>query len=405
MATSQRGLRGAILAAAALSAVGALAQTRVEPSATSIFQRSAPPPDVKAIGAGAAHTCAIIEDGKVMCWGLNTDGQLGDRTLTARTKPALVRGVTGARQLALGAAFTCALLTTSNVMCWGRLPGMPQAAASVPGLSGVKQIAAGAGHICAIMSDDSVRCWGDNTFGQVGDGTTKPALAPVAVTGLTRVIDLALGWQHSCARVIGAAPKCWGSNTNGQLGNATVPVGPTTGSAIPVDVTGLVGVQVLALAGGGTHTCAIVSQGGTVRCWGANADGQLGDGSRTQSATPVVVTGLANAVKIAAGKTGACAVVGSGAQCWGWFGPPSSDAIPHRPTLTPTKVLEASSGTELLGVRDLAAGGGHLCARRPDGTVLCWGNNVEGELGAATATCGGARETFVCSRTAVAVAW
>jgi alpha-tubulin suppressor-like RCC1 family protein len=170
-------------------------------------------------------------------------------------------------------------------------------------------------------------------------------------------------------------------------------------------VTGLAGV--LSLAGGGAHSCAILSNGGSVQCWGANGDGQLGNGTRTQSTTPVIVTGLTNAVKLATGKSDGCAVtVGGGVQCWGWFGPALTEGA-HRPTLAPAKIMLASSGAELVGARDLVSGGGHACVRRAgDSAVFCWGNNADGELGAATGTCGGARgEGYACSPTAVAIAW
>ena len=398
-----RGVRGATLAVVVLTAGGALGQ-RVEPSATTpIFQRSAPPPAVKAIATGARHTCAVVgDDGRVMCWGQNTDGQLGDGTMTSRTKPAFVLALSGARELAVGSTFSCALLTSGNVMCWGRLPGRPVAPTFVSGLAGVRQLAAGAGHACALVSDYSVRCWGENAFGQVGDGAKQPALTPVAVPGVTRVMDLTLGWQHSCALVPGGTVKCWGAITDGQLGNALVPLGPSSGSATPVDVTGLAGAT--AIAGGAAHTCAIVAGG--VRCWGANGDGQLGDGSHTPSTAPVVVPGLAGAQKIAAGRAEVCVLVnGRGVQCWGWFGPTITEGLIHRPMLAPTKVMEASTNAELIGARDIASGGGHACVVRTDSTALCWGNNVDGELGAPTGTCGAPRDAYACSRAAIPIVW
>jgi alpha-tubulin suppressor-like RCC1 family protein len=144
-------------------------------------------------------------------------------------------------------------------------------------------VAAGAGHTCAIVAGGAVDCWGYNGYGQLGDGTTTDSSTPVAVTGLTGASAIAGGYGHTCAIVAGGAADCWGYNGYGQLGDGT-----TTDSSSPVAVTGLTGAT--AITAGYGHTCAIVAGGASVDCWGYNANAQLGDGTNTDSSTPVAVT-------------------------------------------------------------------------------------------------------------------
>jgi len=259
---------------------------------------------VTAIAAGGSHTCALTSDGGIKCWGLNDYGQLGDGTATNRTTPVSVRGLNnGVTAIAGGDWHTCALMSNGGVKCWGYgglLGDGTDTASTTPvsvsGLtSGVTEIAAGPIHTCALTNNGGVKCWGNNVLGQLGNDTNRfGQRVLVDVSGLSSgVVAIAGGGRHTCAAT-SSGVKCWGNNTYGQLGNGT-----TTDSRVPVDVSGLTG-GVTEIVAGWAHTCALTGDGKT-KCWGWNGAGQLGDGTRTDRTTPV---------DVAAGKTPAAVPAG-----------------------------------------------------------------------------------------------
>ncbi len=173
---------------------------------------------------------------------------------------------------------------------------------------------------------------------------------------------------HTCSRINDGSVRCWGSNSDGQLGDGT-----TSNRNTPVAVTGLTGVT--QVAAGGFHSCALVS-GGTVRCWGSNTDGQLGDGTTTPSTSPVTVAGLTDATAVSAGTYHTCAVRSGGTvACWGdnAFGQ-IGNGVGSGDVMAPT------DATGVTGASAVTAGGWHTCAL--SGTTLrCWGNNDFGQIG------------------------
>ncbi|HTD50714.1 MAG TPA: hypothetical protein VK771_08945 [Acidimicrobiia bacterium] len=247
------------------------------------------------------------------------------------------------------------------------------AAVSVPNPG---RLAAGNGQSCAVLAAGTVKCWGLNRDGELGNGTTTSASRPVAVTGLGGVRAVTAGDYHSCALLDNGTVLCWGYNFHGELGvNHNGPAlcsrRPGTAgqacSTTPVAVPGLSGVS--ALAAGAYHTCALMTTG-TVKCWGYNAEGQLGNPSVKTSSTPVDVVGLNGVRAIAAGGVSSCALLKIGSvKCWG-----------HGYNQTPTAVAGLS------GVDAISAGYYFACAVLASDTVKCWGSNDFGQLGDGTFT-------------------
>ena len=203
------------------------------------------PGTVTGLAAGLGHSCAVVADGTVRCWGWNSNGQLGDGTTTDRPAPTRV-----------------ANLTTATA------------------------VTAGWDHTCAVTAASGTVCWGNNDFGQLGDGTAGTLrLVPVSVPGLAGVTSLSAGDSHSCV-VVGGAASCWGRDLDGQLGD-----GGGGDQVSPTPVLGLGSGSVTTIAAGRASTCATTAGGG-VMCWGSNAYGQVGDGTTTDSAVPDPVVGL-----------------------------------------------------------------------------------------------------------------
>ena len=159
----------------------------------------------------------------------------------------------------------------------------------VVGIMDAAAVQAGANSSCALLMDGTVSCWGYNADGQLG--TNSPVCVdcvdptPAAVVNLSGVAEIALGFRHACARRTDGTVACWGDNQYGQLGDGMAP----TDAPVPVEVSGLTGA--VAIGAGNDHTCAFLDDG-TATCWGRNHQGQLGDGTMTDSPVPVAVVGL-----------------------------------------------------------------------------------------------------------------
>lgn len=256
--------------------------------------------DAVDIAAGAAHACAVTRAGGVVCWGANDRAQLGDpaQPAAARPFPAAVTGLGGAVSLAAGDRHTCALLGDGAVACWGAntsgqlgVAGPPEARATpvaVAGLASVVRLDVGDDHGCAVASDGVMRCWGSNDRGQLGvPPSVMPRTAtPVTVPGLGPVAQVATGSSHTCALMAARGEVlCWGANGSGQLGD-----GGSADHAAPAPAT--LGAM-LELRAGSYYNCAREAATGRALCWGVDLAGQVGDGApSSREPTPVAVQGL-----------------------------------------------------------------------------------------------------------------
>jgi alpha-tubulin suppressor-like RCC1 family protein len=285
---------------------------------------------VTAIAAGRRHSLALLSNGTVMAWGYGGSGQLGDGEDGLSDVPVAVQGLKGVTAIAAGSNQSLALLSNGTVMAWGgnesgQLGSGNTAESDVPvpvkGLTDVTAIAAGGEHSLALLGDGKVMAWGANEHGQLGDGDTKNSDVPVAVKSLTGVKAIAAGGEHGLALLDEGTVMAWGSDENGQLGNSSVQAKGEEGeeerfSDVPVTVNGVSGVS--AIAAGAQHSLALLKDG-TVMAWGEDAFGQLGDGSIVQSEeVPVSVSELAGVTAISAGGEHSMALLGNGTvMTWG----------------------------------------------------------------------------------------
>jgi cysteine-rich repeat protein len=331
------------------------------------------------VTAGLHHTCALLETGRVQCWGEGVGG------LHAGEEPAPVdiEGLpSGMDGVSAGTFFTCALSGEGAATCWGfNLFGQigdgtneyREFPTAVAGLSsGVVAVDAGFDHACALLSSGSVMCWGENRVGQVGDGTTEQRNAPVEVLDLSNAVAVSAGADHTCAVLDTGGLKCWGGNGYGELG-----IEGFANQPVPVDVPGLES-GVVAVSAGVMHSCALLDTGG-LRCWGANDSGQVGDGTESARSAPVDVAGLSSGVAaVSAGSGSVCAVLETGqVRCWGenYDGQLGHDSSLFESPL-PVDVRDLPAGAVSVSVN-----WGQACAVLDTGEIACWGNNEYGQLG------------------------
>jgi alpha-tubulin suppressor-like RCC1 family protein len=324
------------------------------------------------VATGLSHTCALLDDGALKCWGENLDAQLGlgidggnqgDTGATTPDKLAAVNVGTGkkVRRVAAGGSHTCVIRDDDKVVCWGlndkgqlgradtKSPVGAAAADMGDALKVVslgtnrvaKELVAGDEFTCALLDDGSVKCWGENGAGQLGLGNKVDhgrandmgdALSAVALgMGATQ---LRAGADSVCALLVDASVKCWGRNNRGQAGTGTnEPAISDDAAELIVAVNlGLAGGQkVVALGGGKEHVCAGISDG-SLKCWGYGTSGQLGvDDNASAGLTAGTMGAVLKAAKLGALKAAqlastrgdfTCAALIDGAnarsyKCWG----------------------------------------------------------------------------------------
>ncbi len=389
------------------------------------------------VAAGANHTCAIIAGGALKCWGRNSEGQLGLGDTSNRgdttnemgdALPVVNLGVgRSARFVAAGERHTCAILDNGQVKCWGlNLHGQLGLGDKVTRGDGsnemgdylapvslgtgrtARAIGAGSGHTCALLDNGQVKCWGRNDLGQLGlgDGNHRgdaagemgDSLASVSLGTGRSATSVAVGGFFTCVRLDTAQSKCWGRNAAGQLGlGDTSDRGITAGAmgdALPTVSLGS-GRSVTAISTGWDHACVILDSG-QVKCWGNNASGQLGMGDiaargdapgEMGNFLPLVDLGAGYTAKGLAGMgSSSCALLADGeAKCWGLnnFGQLGQGDIVTRGD-DPAEMgdqLQPILVGEGVAIQALSAGQSHVCAVLDNTGIKCWGRNTYGQLG------------------------
>lgn len=369
------------------------------------------------LDVGDEHTCAVVGDRSVRCWGRGLAGRLGyggeQNVLSAAAAPPVDLGPgRSARAIAAGDFHTCAIVDDGSVRCWGfgangrlgyggtgdvRSPATAPAVDIGPGRT-ARAITVGASHTCVIRDDGAVVCWGNGVSGRLGYGNQasigdneSPASAGVVDIGPGRTaVAISAGDFHTCAVRDDGSLLCWGFGSGGQLGmGGTSDIGDdeTPGAAGPVNLNGR---RARAVAGGKGHTCVVLDDG-SARCWGFGADGRLGYGSASNildaaAAPPVDLGPGRSAIAIAAGEAHTCAILDTEAvRCWGFggngrLGYGTTDSIGDQVGETPGTVGPVALGPGRVA-RSLSVGYSHTCAALDDGTLRCWGFGGSGRLG------------------------
>ncbi|MEM9203579.1 MAG: S-layer homology domain-containing protein [Actinomycetota bacterium] len=388
------------------------------------------------ITAGEGHTCALLSSGTVRCWGLNNKGQLGYGDMENRGDelgemaalgPVDFGGTRTAQLLTTGDEYTCVLTATSTVKCWGDNDfgqlglGTFRDIGDEVGEMGVNldrvdlgtgrtavSLVAGRDHTCAILDDDTLKCWGRNSSGQLGlgddinrGGTPDEMgdfLAAVSLGAGRTAKAISLGDTHTCAILDDDSVKCWGEGELGQLGQGTKPDigdgGGEMGDALmPISLG--TGRTAAAISTGDSHSCAILDDG-SVKCWGGNDVGQLGQGNKIQVGDdPGEMGNALAAVSLGTGRTAVaistsanhnCVILDNGdLKCWGrndkgqlGYGDSDDrgDGGGEMGDSLPAVDLGAGRTAEAV-----TTGTNHTCALLDDSTLRCWGNNDFGQLG------------------------
>lgn len=375
---------------------------------------------IEELVTGVDHVCARRENGQVLCWGGNGRGQLGDTRerghgdcatredgasgYDCSAAPVVVTGVT-ATALASNSAFQTCAITEDGTSCWG-LEDVAETGSDtrrerftaeiVEGFSPAAEVEASTNQLCARLTGGTAVCRGENESGELleeGDDPRRMVGPLVGLSGLVE-LDFGVGGSFACARTA-TTLSCWGNNQDGQLGDGlndhgTCGVAPETYdcSRIPVEVDGLDAADVVQMELGSRFACALLSDG-TVWCWGANAAGQLGDGTTEGASLPQQVPGLTGVSQISLGSLTACALLSDGeVRCWGsneegQIG--DGEAIgSHESCDVGTTVDCVTTPTAVALDEDAVAVSMGIetgCAIGQSGAVLCWGSNFRMQLG------------------------
>ena len=395
-----------------------------------------------AISVGSNHTCALLDNASVKCWGYNNSGQLGqgstsnlgDASGEMGDNLAAIDLGSGRTATAISAGFyhTCALLDNASVKCWGYNAHGTLGQGSTNHLGDADNemgdnlpaidlgsgrtalaISAGVYHTCALLDNASVKCWGYNYYGQLGQGSTSnlgdagsemgDKLPAIDLGSGRTTTAISAGVYYTCALLDNSDVKCWGYNAYGQLGQESTSslgdAGLEMGDNLPAIDLGS-GRTALAISAGSAHACALLDNS-AVKCWGFNTNGQLGQGSvdhlgdagsEMGDNLPAIDLGSGRtALAISAGSAHTCALLDNSAvKCWGFnnhgqlgHGSTSNLGDAGSEMGDNLTAIDLGSGRTALAI---SAGSTHTCALLDNSAFKCWGQNDKGQLGQGDAT-------------------
>lgn len=364
------------------------------------------------ISGGLSHTCALIDGGAIECWGSNDYGKLGAGLPVAEiaSTPVHVAGITDAKSLSVRTFHTCVVIKDGTINCWGRnnfgqLGNGTTEDSSIPvhvhGITNAVFVAVGVFHSCALLADGTVKCWGYNAYSQLGDRTFKNSHVPVLVKGLSEATAITSGGGHNCVVIRDRTIQCWGWNKHGQVG-----VGSDQETlSEPAQLLGI--ANTVEVSAGDYHTCAIVDTGEAF-CWGLNGTppssedlalrfyqearaspdrpstgatptklaAEINDRDLIKANAPVRVGGIHRAVRIYAGYARSCAILEDRSlTCWGRNSVGElGDGKTYPSASTPVAVTTVSNVLHF-------AISGSPCALNRSYEILCWGAGAQGGLG------------------------
>ncbi len=293
------------------------------------------------VSAGLAHGCGFYGVSAVFCWGSNDSGQIGsannypEYSLAQPVKKSTGELLTNLVAVSAGDVGTCAVTAAKEAWCWGdgnnvarlysaagnsvralsyggagnvclvtapsgQTPYVSCSGGNPSGIPEPRAISVGGDHACVVLAaDGAVKCWGDNTYGQLGNGTTTASLGSLQSTGITNAIDVVTGLKHTCALIAGSTAaantvKCWGDYSAAQTGQAP---GGASKQTTPIEVAGLLGATAISTSSGSMHTCASGGGGSAgapwVKCWGLNTSAQVSSPASAFITIPVKITPVA----------------------------------------------------------------------------------------------------------------
>jgi len=353
------------------------------------------------IAAGNGFVCGLTTSSAVWCWGYGANGQLGNGFSQNSSVPVQVQNLGTVTQISVSDGTACALASDGTIKCWGDGGngtlgnGQDNITSSTPvlvqNISSAISVGVGGSTACAVISGGTIKCWGYNYWGDGGNGTDGGAgvnpvipyshiVNPTLVSGIT---NATFAFGGGCALLSTGSIKCWGYDGNGQLGDGNAGFTGTTMSNVPVSVTGIsTATKIGSGYNGGASRCALVAPtGSNLKCWGSNQQGQLGNGNTNNSATPVTAN-VTNVIDFSTDNRAgdSCVIVSGGSvKCWGWYGPIGMlGTAVNSDSLTPV-IINGISGATQITVGDTFA-----CALVSGGKVSCWAQNDYGQFGNGT---------------------